>query len=134
MLGLWYNNGMFLTDLISWWYFRGWGIFLANFKRKLGDTADMFSFGDMLRTLFKPYRQISAGAADSDALDARISAFFDRLVSRIVGMFARLTIIFAGIIVMILECVLGILMLVLWPVVPVLPAFGIILMVVGVTL
>ena len=93
----------------------------------------MFSFGDMLRTLLKPYRQISAGVADSDALDARISAFFDRLVSRIVGMFARLTIIFAGIIVMILECVLGILMLILWPVVPMLPVFGIVLMVVGVT-
>ena len=114
---------MFLVDLISWWYFRGWGIYFGDFKRRLSDTADMFSIGEMLMTLFKPYKQISAGA------DSAV----DRLISRFVGFFARLTIIIAGVVVLIFEAVFGLLAAVIWPVVPMLPIVGIVLMVAGVT-
>lgn len=124
---------MFMVDLLQWWYFRGWGVFFSGFKTKLGDTADLFSIGDMFRTLFKPFRQISAGTAGSEALDAKMAQFFDKLVSRVVGMFARLTIIIAGIIVLILELLAGIIMMIIWPVVPFLPIVGVILMALGVT-
>ena len=124
---------MFLTDMISWWYFKGWGVYFTGFKRKLEDTVDFFSISDMLRTLFMPYRQISAGAS-GEALDSKISAFFDRLISRIVGFFARLIVIFAGVIVLVLEGVVGIIVGIAWPVMPLLPVLGIILTVVGVVL
>lgn len=114
---------MFLVDLISWWYFRGWGIYFDDLRKKLGDTADMFSIGEMVRTLFKPYKQISAGA------DSAI----DRLISRFVGFFARLVIILAGLILLAVEVILGLLLAIIWPVVPLMPIVGIILMVVGVT-
>ena len=113
---------MFLVDLISWWYFRGWGIYFGDFKRRLNDMADTFSISEMLLTLFKPYKQISAGA------DSAI----DRSISRFVGFFARLTIIIAGVVVLIFETVFGLLVAVIWPVVPILPIFGVVLMVTGV--
>lgn len=118
---------MFLTDLIQWWYFCGWGLFFSNFKVRLSDTLDMFSFGEMLRTLFKPYRQISANASGSI-----VNRAIDKLISRFVGMFARLTIILAGLIVMILEIVFGMIVMITWPVMPMLPIAGAILMVSGV--
>ena len=124
---------MFLTDLISWWYFCGWGVFLSSLKTRLSDTVDLFSFGDMLRTLFKPYRQISAGTTASEALDVKIRIFFDRLISRFVGLFARLTIILVGIVALLLEIIIGGILVIIWPVIPVLPVFGIVLMIMGVT-
>lgn len=124
---------MFMVDLLQWWYFRGWGVFFSGLRTKLGDTADLFSIGDMFRTLFKPFRQISAGASGSEALDAKMAQFFDRLISRIVGMFARLTIILAGTVVLILELIFGTILMILWPVVPLLPVCGIVLMIMGVT-
>ena len=124
---------MLITDLLSWWYFRGWGVFLSGFRKRLGDTADLFSIPDMLRTLFKPYRQISAGVRSDGALDTQIAAFFDRLVSRVVGFFARTSIIIAGLIVLTAETVLSVILAVIWPVVPVLPVVGIIFAVAGVT-
>ena len=121
---------MFFTDLISWWYFRGWGIFLRNFRTKIGDTFDLFSIGDMMRTLFKPYRQIATNSTSESAT----SAFFDRLISRFVGMFARLFIILAGTITIIAEIIIGGVLAIVWPVVPLMPVVGVILTVVGVTL
>lgn len=119
---------MFMVDLISWWYSRGWGVFLSGLKKRLGDTFDTFSIGEMFRTLFKPYRQISAGT-DGTA----ISNAVDKLISRFVGMFARLTLIIAGVMVLIFEGLAGVIVAVVWPVVPVLPVFGIIMAIVGVT-
>lgn len=119
---------MFMVDLISWWYFRGWGVFLSGFKNKLGDTVDLFSFSEMLRTLFKPYRQISAGA-DGPAVNVAI----DKLISRLVGFFARVTLLITGTVVLVMECLLGIVIAILWPVLPALPVLGIVLAVMGVT-
>lgn len=113
---------MFLVDLISWWYLRGWGIYFGDLKKTLGDTTDMFSIGEMVRTLFKPYKQISAGA------DSAI----DRLISRFVGFFARLVIILAGLILLAIEVIFGLLLAIIWPVVPMMPIVGVVLMVVGV--
>ena len=124
----WYNMVMFMVDLVSWWYFRGWSIFLSGLKKKLGDTFDTFSIGEMFRTLFKPYRQISA-VTDGTA----ISSAIDKLISRFVGMFARLILIIAGIIALILEAIIGLAITVIWPVVPILPVAGILLAVFGVT-
>ena len=125
---------MFLTDLIQWWYFRGWGVFWTDFKTKLGDTADLFSIGDMFKTLFKPFRQISAGSIEDGALDAQVAQFFDRLVSRLVGMFARLAIILSGVIVLVFEMIIGTVIMIVWPVLPLLPVVGIVLCVAGVTI
>lgn len=119
---------MLLVDLISWWYFRGWGIYFADLKRKLSDTVDTFSIGEMFLTLFKPYKQIAASSAGTGG-----SEVVDKLISRLVGFFARLTIIIAGTAALILEAVFGLLLAVIWPVAPVLPIIGVVLMIVGVT-
>lgn len=124
---------MFAVDLVKWWYAKGWGIFIDDFRHKLGDTADFFSIGQLFRTLFLPYRQISANA-NSETSGTRMSAFSDRLISRIVGFFVRLFIIIFGTIAMLLELVIGTILIVLWPAVPVLVIVGFVLSLIGVTL
>lgn len=109
--------------MISWWFSRGWGIFATRLFDKLHDTADFFSISSLVKTLFAPFRQISAGVSTSAALDARLRAFFDRLVSRIIGAIVRIGILIFGGIVLLLQLVFSLVMIVAWPVLP----FGIII-------
>ena len=124
---------MFVVDLVQWWYTKGWGVYFAEMKRKLSDAVDFFSFSDLVRTLFKPYRQISASAS-GEALESKASALLDRLISRIVGLFARLTIIIFGGILVTVEAVGMLLLAIIWPAVPLMPIIGILLTIMGTAL
>lgn len=105
--------------MLSWWYSRGWKIFTAKLFDKLRDTIDFFSLTSLLRTLFAPFRQISAGKSGTNAaLGDRMRAFFDRLVSRIIGAIVRLLILVVGGILVILQLLLSMALLVAWPILP----------------
>ena len=124
---------MLATGLISWWYSDGYKLFASKLWTKLGDTIDLFSIGSLLRTLFAPYRQISANASGV-SIDDKILAFVDRLVSRMVGGVARLGIVLAGAIVISIQFIGSVLSLIVWPLMPLLPVVFIMLFVTGVTL
>lgn len=94
---------------------------MIEWKEGLSSAVDFFSVGSLVRTLFAPFRQISAHAG-----------FLDRLISRLVGMVTRLIIMIFGIIAIILEIILGIIMILLWPLIPLAPIVCIILTVMGV--
>ena len=124
---------MLTAGLISWWYLDGYKLFASKLWTKLGDTIDLFSISSLLKTLFAPYRQISANAS-GESIDAKILAFVDRLVSRMVGGVARLGIILAGIVVILIQFIGSLLSLIVWPLLPLLPLVFIVLCVTGVTL
>ena len=124
---------MLILGLISWWYLDGFKLFFLKLWAKLGDTADLFSIGSLLKTLFAPYRQISANASGV-SVDDKFFAFIDRMVSRLVGGVARLGIITVGIIVLLLQLVGSIFSLMLWPLMPLAPILFVALFVFGVTL
>ena len=124
---------MLILGLISWWYLDGFKLFFLKLWAKLGDTADLFSIGSLLKTLFAPYRQISANASGV-SIDDKIFAFIDRMVSRLVGGVARLGIITVGIIVLLIQLVGSIFSLMLWPLMPLAPILFVTLFVLGVTL
>jgi len=124
---------MLVTGLISWWYLDGFKLFAKILATKLGDTADLFSIGSLLKTLFAPYRQIAANET-GESIDDKFFALIDRLVSRFVGGFARLGIVIAGIIAIILQLIVSIISLIVWPLLPLLPIGLVMLTVMGVTL
>ena len=120
---------MFMVDMLSWWYSRGWGVFVDGFKTRLRDSADFFSIGQLFRTLFKPYRQISANSTGRG-----MEAFFDKLLSRVIGFFVRVFIIVFGGIALLIESLLGFVLIVAWPFAPVLMIVGVVMSVMGVVL
>lgn len=121
--------------MFLWWYSSGWKVFVGKLKTTLGNITDFFSMGSLIRTLFKPYRQISAEAAsDQASLDIKFHMFLDRLISRIVGFFSRLTLLLIGVLIIIFGGIISLLLTILWPFIPLLPIAGIILTVIGVTL
>ena len=124
---------MIMLNLLSWWYSAGWADFLHRIGERLSNLIDFFSIDLLFKTLFAPFRQISAGSAKAAPLDVKFRMFIDRLVSRIVGAFVRTLIIIAGIVCIGITAVLSLLLIILWPILPVAPFVGIVLTIVGVS-
>ena len=112
---------MLIVSLLSWWYGDGWKGFAREFGEALEGTADFFSISSLFKTLFAPFRQISAHGG-----------FLDRLISRLVGSVVRFFLIIFGLLAIILETAIGLAMIVLWPLMPLMPAACIFLTIVGV--
>lgn len=126
---------MAITEMFFWWYSHGWQVFIAKIRTWLSGVTDFFSMDSLVRTLFKPYRQISAESATSTAsLDLKFHMFIDRLVSRLIGFISRLILLIIGTVIIILGSILSLILIILWPVIPLLPIVGIILSIAGVIL
>ena len=95
--------------LLQWWYVGGWRIFASGLRNRLRNTADLFSIGILFKTLFAPFRQISAVGDGA----SRWQAFLDRLFSRMVGGVVRLLIIQAGIITLVFQAIVGVLLVII---------------------
>lgn len=124
---------MFLVDMISWWYNDGWKGQLTNSVNRLKSSADFFSIGQSIATLFEPFRQISADKIDG-AINVVIQSFFDKLLSRFIGFIMRTFMIALGIIVMLSQIVFGVVIVILWFLIPFLPFVGLVLSILKVPL
>lgn len=121
---------MFIVGILSWWYGAGWREQARNLRERLAGLLDFFSIGLLLKTLFAPFRQISAGRV-SGPLGVQLRAFADRLVSRLIGAMVRSAVLVVGVIAVVLYALVGGLLLVLWAVVPIVPFIGAVLMAIG---
>jgi hypothetical protein len=121
------------VSFLQWWYTRGWGIYFRGFRERMSNTADFFSIGLLLRTLFQPFRQISANeTGERGGLEGALVAFFDRLLSRVIGFLVRVGLIITGVIAMTISFVLGSALAIIWPCVPLLPIAGIVVSTMGI--
>lgn len=103
---------------------------MVRMREKLLSTFDYFSIDLLLKTLFSPYRQISAGKVRGP-LGVQMRAFFDRLISRLIGGMIRLTMIIVGSVAIVINGLLSAAWLILWGLVPLLPIAGIALFITG---
>lgn len=111
---------MFLVGFLSWWYGAGWRGRIVKLREQLASTLDYFSIDLLLRTLFSPFRQISAGQTNGP-IGVKFRAFLDRLISRIIGSIVRSFMIIAGIVTILFHTVIGGVMLAVWAFIPLLP-------------
>jgi hypothetical protein len=125
-----YNIDMFLVGILSWWYGNGWAARIQTAKDRLASSADFFSVGLLITTVFAPFRQISAGKV-SGSIGDQMRAFLDRTISRFVGAFVRIFMILFGLITMFFQILFGILVIIIWPVIPAFVVIGLIMMVIG---
>lgn len=95
-------------------------------------TADFFSVGLLLKTLFNPFRQISAAPVGGD-LSVQLSAFFDKMFSRAIGAVVRSMVIIIGILMILLRFLWMIVGVIMWLALPLMPFIGIILWQMGVS-
>lgn len=98
--------------------------------QRLASIADFFSIDLLIKTLFAPFRQISAGKVDG-SLNVKFQAFVDRLFSRIIGAIMRTFMIILGSVSLMLSLLVTALLLLFWPIVPLLPVAGVALSIIG---
>lgn len=122
---------MFLVGLISWWYGRGWVGQWGRMALRFKATLDFFSVGQLLSTLFAPFRQISASPTREAGLAGALRAFFDKLVSRIIGAIVRFSTILFGVIVIVLQASYELIVVIGWWFLPIVPIVGFILLAIG---
>lgn len=109
-----------LMAFFSWWYGAGWRHQAAVVSEQLAHLLDTFSFSLLLKTLFSPFRQISAGTVGGP-LGVQLQAWFDRLVSRFIGAMVRVTMMIAGSVIIFGTLMFGVIRMGLWPVLPLVP-------------
>ena len=124
---------MFLVGIFQWWYGSGW---LRHCRRSyvgILRTANFFSIGLLFRTLFNPFRQISAGSVQG-GLPEQLKAFADRSISRFIGANIRFWTIMVGMVAILIRAIWVIMSIVVWTILPATPFIGLILWIQGVAL
>jgi hypothetical protein len=124
---------MMIVALFSWWYGAGWARAAKRVGQRMEMMLEAFSVALLLRTLFSPFRQISAGQVRG-SFDAQVRAMGDRLFSRFFGAFVRSLFILIGLGGAGLAGLFGLIEIIVWPVIPFLPVIGVLLAVTGVKL
>lgn len=127
-----YNINMFLVGIFQWWYSNGLLQYIRQSFLGVLRTADFFSVGLLLKTLFNPFRQISAAPVGGD-LSLQLSAFFDKMFSRVIGVVVRSMVIIIGILMILLRFLWMIVGIIMWLALPLMPFIGIILWQLGVS-
>lgn len=124
---------MLFVSLLKWWYSDGWRRRATIVNAQLDGMIDYFSVDLLAKTLFSPFRQISAGKVDGP-LGVQLRAFGDRLISRVIGAMIRTVLLVMGMISIALTALFGLVVLMVWAFVPVMPFVGIVAALIGVTL
>ena len=117
---------MLVVGFFSWWYGVGYKERFLLVRERLASALDYFSIGLLLKTLFAPYKQISAGKVRGP-LPVILRAWVDRSISRIIGAIVRIIVLVMGIIVITAVIAIGIITLLLWAIVPLAPLAGLLL-------
>lgn len=121
---------LLVTELLRWWYGDGWRKHAQLVANRLDGTMDYFSVDLLLKTLFAPFRQISAGGVDGP-IGVQIRAMVDKLFSRVIGAVVRLLLLLVGGVTIGLQVIFGAVILLGWALLPLAPIVGIILAVTG---
>lgn len=121
---------MFIVGLLGWWYGPGWQQATRRVAERLAATADFFSIGLLFRTLFSPFRQISAGRVRG-SLSVILHAWLDKLISRLIGAMVRSAMIVTGVLALLFHGIVGAVLIIGWVFVPLVPVIGVVLGLVG---
>ncbi|HEX7963298.1 MAG TPA: hypothetical protein VF466_01770 [Candidatus Saccharimonadales bacterium] len=124
---------MMIVALFSWWYGAGWARAAKRVGGRMQTMLETFSVALLLRTLFDPFRQISAQQVRG-SFDTQLRALGDRLFSRVFGAVIRSIFIVIGILGALGAGLVGVIELVVWPLVPFFPIIGVALLLAGVKL
>ncbi len=115
---------MAFVGIFLWWYTAGWKQQVSSVRERLAGLYDYFSIDLLVRTLFSPYRQISAGRVRGP-IGIQLRAFLDRLISRIIGSIVRTIMIVIGSVTLFLTIIFGLFTIIAWAFVPALPIIGV---------
>lgn len=117
---------MFILSLFSWWYGAGWRQRVSFAGENLASVYDYFSVDLLLKTLFSPFRQISAGSVRGP-IGVQLRAWLDQLISRTIGFLVRSMLVMIGSITLFLSACLQCVLIIAWAIIPLAPLIGLLM-------
>jgi hypothetical protein len=108
---------LMLLAFFSWWYGRGWKHVADSFAPRLRNVSAAFSVGQLLKTLFAPWKRIITYPGRS--LEEKMRAWADNMFSRVIGFVVRLGVLFAAGVTLFLVAALTLIETIVWPLLPV---------------
>jgi len=123
---------MLLVDLLGWWYSRGWAWAASElFVKRTRSISAFFSIGDLLKTLFAPFRQ-DAMNVQGAPISVRLQVFGGNIISRFFGFIIRTMLIVVGLLLMVGNFIIASVAALVWPLVPATPIAVVVLFITGV--
>jgi hypothetical protein len=111
---------MFIVFLLQWWYGPGW---LAQWQKILlraKGVGSAYSGKTLLKTLFSPWKRITALKPANPTIQQRFQSLIDNLVSRFVGFIVRIFTLLAALVSLIFIVVFSAVLALVWPLIPLL--------------
>lgn len=109
---------MLFIGFFKWWYGAGWLDAAGRLKDGLQRLYLTFSVPMLLKSLFKPWRQIIAPKDPNAQIGLKVRGAVDNLISRFIGFWVRLLTILTALGLSIVIASAGLVMLVVWPLLP----------------
>lgn len=109
---------MLVSDFFSWWYGQGWKLVANSLGPRLRGVSDLFSVGQLGRTLFEPWRRIISYPGAS--LEDKVRAWADNMFSRAIGFVVRIFVLFAALVTILAVASVTLLEIIAWPLLPLL--------------
>jgi hypothetical protein len=122
---------MLVGSFFSWWYGVGWLTLGRRIAARTTGVLKFFSVGQLAGSLFAPFRQISAGRVQGGSLSMQLRAWGDKQFSRVIGAVVRLMLIACGLVGALFYALVGVVLIIFWPLLPVFPIIGLVLMATG---
>lgn len=111
---------MVIISLFSWWYTTGWLTLIRKVSQRVESVLGFFSVTILLKSLFSPFRQISAGRVNGP-LNVQLQAWGDTLFSRFIGAIVRSFLIVLGLSTVALMSAVCLVIIAAWPFLPFTP-------------
>ncbi|HTB49080.1 MAG TPA: hypothetical protein VK712_03290 [Verrucomicrobiae bacterium] len=108
---------MLILSFFSWWYGAGWWSVIDSFKPRVTGVQESFSVGQLLRTLFAPWRRIITYPGSD--LGQRFRAWGDNVFSRAIGFVVRLFVLLIALVALVLVAALTAIEVVVWLLLPI---------------
>ena len=108
---------MLVLSFFSWWYGQGWKQAFSSIGPRVSGITEAFSVGQLLKTLFAPWKRITTNPGSS--IEQKVRAMIDNLVSRAIGFCVRIGVLIAAGISIVAVIILSVAQIILWPLAPI---------------
>lgn len=117
------NVILFIPQYLKWHYTRAWRDLLDNCHSLISFVTLFFSFRELFRTLFSPWRRLGESYTKGFDPESFLSTFIVNSITRIFGFIIRFVVLFIGFISLLFAYLLSIFVFMVWLLYPIVLAF-----------
>ena len=117
------NAFIFIPQYLKWHYTKAWRDLLNNCHSLIRFVTLFFSFRELFRTLFSPWRRLGESYAKGFDPESFLSTFIVNSITRIFGFIVRSAVIILGFISLLIAYLLSFFVFLVWLLYPIVLAF-----------